>query len=117
MAIASSTYRPYGNPDRGDARYRFGAMATIVEGARFECKELDVTITAEKLANKEERERLAEAIVSRVAENVCAALNARCDLTIYLGITDGGRVQGIRVPLELVVTVRPHEWQIAFSLY
>ncbi len=47
------------------------------------------------MKDKEERQRLVEAFMIRILPNCCAAINRRCNATIFLGVDDNGRVVGI----------------------
>ncbi len=83
--------------------YRYFAPITVVEGAGGmhtglaicrEFKALEVTLTWE---NVKEGSDVVVAFMKRLAENVCAALNARQNMTVYFGVVDEGRVVGIEV--------------------
>ena len=103
--------RIYGIPGAG-ITYRCGAPVTVVEcgvdmssplSVSREFKEFDIDITRERMANREEREEIDRAFVRRIAENVCAAANARQNMTIYFGISNDGRVVGVHIEsLDLV---------------
>ncbi len=49
-------------------------------------------------------ETVSLAIVKRVAKSVCGALNARVDMTIYLGVNADGRVTGLEVEGQEMVS-------------
>ncbi len=60
-------------------------------------------ITADLLKDEAWQAEFVKAFIcERVARIACAANNARVNMTIYLGVRDDGRVQGIRIPRELV---------------
>ena len=68
-----------------------------------ELKEFNEVITAECLSDPKRREAIRRALISlRLAPAVCAAANARTNLTQYIGVKDDGRVQGVHIRREQV---------------
>ena len=95
--------RAFGHPP-GDITYRYKALLKAVEGGNNlaarngvarEFKELAVEITTEKWNDPDQRKQLVEAFVIRICDNACAALNARTNMTLHLGVKDKGQVTGI----------------------
>ncbi len=68
-----------------------------VGAVAHEFKAMDVFITEEIFNDKDRWKELVDAFVQRIMDNACAALNARVDMTLHLGIDDEGHVHGIRV--------------------
>ncbi len=93
--------------------YRFDASLTLFEGGGVadvlsvcvEYKEFDFAMTRE---NVKEDSSLVFKFMKKLAENICAALNARQNMTVYFGVVDsGGRVKGIEVEDFTLVTIEP----------
>ena len=82
---------------------RFKAPLTVREVQEVEFKEMNVRLTFELWNDMARRDDLVKAFVDRVMENACAALNARTNLTLYLGVSDHGVVLGIFVESYLLV--------------
>ena len=82
-----------------------GGDPTSTRVVAVEFKALDVLVTHAKLRDPDERTRLARALMSRIAEYACAALNARVNMTIYLGVNDDCVVVGVQVEDFSVVRV------------
>ncbi len=69
----------------------------------MEFKEINFKITEEKWRDKKKREQDEKTIIGRILRNACAGINARCNMTICLGVTDDGIIQGIEIEsLKLV---------------
>ncbi len=86
--------------------YVFLATIAVFEGAgglaflddvAHEFKEMNVALTSGRLAVEAEWKRLVAAFTRRILENACAALNARCNMTLHLGIKDNGKIMGLLV--------------------
>ncbi len=60
-------------------------------------------ITDALWSNEKERRELVEAFVRSVCRNACAALNARCNMTIHFGVDNGGHIRGIGFQSYLLV--------------
>ncbi len=60
-------------------------------------KEFDTKITQQRIDNPVEKEILIKGFVWKILEYACAALNARTNLTLYMGVNDEGKVTGIEV--------------------
>ena len=77
-----------------------GQVSPLLRPA-VEYKTADFPITREVL--KEQRQRLIEVILyKRVLIYACAAINARVNMIIYLGVRDDGTVVGVEIERELV---------------
>ena len=95
-----------------EIRYRCGAPLTSFESGgtaaslaivAIELKEIAWRLTREEWANSEQKQKYVLTFMSRLLRNACAAINARCNMTIYFGVKDDGRVAGIFIEsLELV---------------
>ena len=69
-------------------------------GGRVPCvdfKRFDTALTEERFRDKRQLEILTRGFVDKVMEYACAALNARCNFTLYMGVDNDGIVKGIRV--------------------
>ena len=44
---------------------------------------------------RRKRKAIMDKILGKVLEPICAALNSRCNTTIYMGVTDGGQIKGL----------------------
>ncbi len=60
----------------------------------IEFKAYDLVITHEKLAADE---HFVSGFLDHVMTYACAACNARCNFTLYFGVTDSGIVRGVGV--------------------
>ncbi len=71
-----------------------------------EFKEIAWSITWEKWADEAAKQQDVKTLMGRILTNACAAINARCNMTIYLGIQDDGTIRGILIEsLDLVHTL------------
>ncbi len=70
-----------------------------------EFKALNITITMEKWNNEQERSRLVSAFLKRILSNACAALNARTNMILYLGVKDDGTITGIQINDPSLVSI------------
>ncbi len=69
-------------------------------------KEFDTKLTQARIDDPVEREKLIKGFIYVILEYACAALNARTNMTLYMGVDDDGRVTGIEV--ESLDLVRQH---------
>ncbi len=71
------------------------ASSTRITAAEF--KEIAWAITWEKWADEAAKQKDVKTIMDRILTNACAAINARCNMTIYLGVKDDGAITGILI--------------------
>ncbi len=98
--------RQYGSQPNG-LKYTFHWMLTKLESGlqaasthlcvAMEFKEINFIVTEAKWKDKKSREQDERTIIGRVLRNACAGINARCNMTICLGVLDNGTIQGIEI--------------------
>ena len=96
-----------------DAEYKQeGILAPLESGGQIcsltrpavEYKEFHRTITRDVLDDKEQRQQLIkELFYTRILVYVCAAINARVNMILYLGVRDDGTITGVEIERGLVM--------------
>ena len=66
--------------------------------------ELSKSLTNDLLTDKRQGKELENALIEAVNKNACAAINARIDTTISVGVSRDGRVEGIEIESQLIVS-------------
>ena len=77
-----------------------------------EYKEFGWAITRELLDDKEQKQQLIKVLLyKRVLVYACAAINARVNMVIYLGVQDDGTIVGVEIKHELVLHFVVHHYK------
>ncbi len=71
-------------------------LVTARHHVALEFTTVSVVLTRDQMSERKKRTILLADYMYKIAREACGAMNARLNLTIYLGITDGGIVKGIQ---------------------
>ena len=74
-----------------------GAGVSSASDVAHEFKEMNICLSEAVFYNDVEWKRLVQAFMVRINDNVCAALNARTNMTLHFGVNDNGTILGIVV--------------------
>ncbi len=90
-SLAYRFFAPLKRPESGPDAASEGKVPAV------DYKEFNTVLTWSRLRDPEERKIIARGFVDNIVEYACAALNARCNFTLYFGVDNRGRVTGIEV--------------------
>ncbi len=78
-------------------RERGGDLSSDGKVPAIDFKEFNTKLTKARFDDPEELDILTKGFIGKIVEYACAALNARCNLTLYMGVNNDGIVTGIEV--------------------